>query len=53
MKEIIVKLQLDDSQNDKNLNLSDKEIKEDIEFAEWQIGFIYYYSIKSIEINEV
>lgn len=48
MKEIIVKLQLDDSQNDKNLNLSDEEIKEDIELGE--IGFIYYYSIKSIEV---
>lgn len=50
MKEIIVKLQLDDSQNDKNLNLSDEEIKEDIEFGEIGIGFIYYYSIKSIEV---
>ena len=50
MKEIIVKLQLDDSQNDKNLNLSDEEIKEDIELGE--IGFIYYYSIKSIEVKD-
>ena len=50
MKEIVVKLQLDDSQNDKNLNLSDEEIKEDIELGE--IGFIYYYSIKSIEVKD-
>ena len=51
MREITIKLQLDTSQNDKNLDISDEMIKEDIRRAEHAIGRDYYYTIQSINIE--
>lgn len=38
MKEIIVKLQLDENQEVKNLDISDEDIKQDIEFGDDDLG---------------